>query len=878
MKKKFSQSTQENIDDNIDKNIIDCLILLFKIFVYIIFLPLLIIRFYFLLMAKNTVRWLFLNIIILFAISSYLFFCYKTLPDVESIYEYKPILSSKFYDRNDELIFEEGSEKRAYVNIKNVPQQLINAFIAAEDKTFYTNIGIDIGGIIRAAIKDIYKFIKRQKLEGASTITQQVVKNVLLTNDRTLNRKLKEIILSYKISRTIPKEKIMEIYLNHIYLGMQTYGVVSAADEYFSKTLAQLTIPEMAMLASLPKAPSGLNPLKNYNRALTRRNWVLLRMKEDGYITEDNYQNYKNTEIVIKRKTRNIKSPFNTPAFFAKSILASEPIKITQKELLNDGYKIKLTIDSKWQKIAQNALNNSLESYSKDHGFAGPIYSFYEKDIINKTPSELLKNVDEPDDLGKNMFLAVVMEVQDNEVKIGLKNNNSGIILLNDLLWAKKKINETTIDNKLITKCSDVLNVGDVIAVKKITEDSDYYSLEQIPKINGGVVILNPKTGEILSMIGGYMDKAGGFNRAVQAFRQVGSTIKPFIYASALEKGFKPTSIFMDADININIGDGTTWNPSNHTNSTNGPVTLRTGLEKSKNTVTVRVAEATGMKRIRKTIINTGINQKPENNLSVALGSVESSLINIVRAFSIFANNGELPDTYIISNIKKVNSNKNDDIYKHIYFSDCNINLKCKIKFNKEDINTPQTEISNSNINDHDNTLDNTKKNQPNSNQDVVNNKNITIISKETAYQIANILQGAVIRGTSSRLSYLNLPIAAKTGTSNGGKDLWTIAISPEIAIGVYIGYDIPVETNNYGAKYALNVVKVILTEITNDITITDFKVPDGIKFVKIDRNTGLQTNREFDKNVIFEALKENDVIDFENNLYQEEVLDITDL
>ncbi len=863
LKKKFIKKENyiKNNKQNIEFSILLTIILtIIRIFIIIIVLPFFLLRFYFTLMLKSTKIWLVINLSFLSFILLYLFTCYKTLPDIKKLYEYKPILSSKFYDRNDELIFEVGSEKRAYVNIKDVPQELINAFISAEDKTFYTNQGIDINGIIRTGFQDIYKFIKKQKLGGASTITQQVVKNVLLTNERTLTRKLKEIMLSYRVSKIMSKNKIMEIYLNHIYLGNQTYGVIAAASEYFDKTLSQLTIPEMAMLASLPKAPSGLNPFRNYNRAINRRNWVLLRMKEDGYITEDEYENYKNTDIVVKRKKINVKYPFYASSFFVTSLLSSNEIGISHDKLLKEGYKINLTIDSRLQKISQKALNHSLEQYSKNHGFTGAIKSYSPDIINNKTPEQILNDVDIPDDIG-DKELAVVLDVKDEDVVIGLKDNSNGKILLNDLLWAKQKINETTISIKKITKCSDVLKIGDIIIVKKIAENSKYYSLEQIPAINGAVVILNPKTGEILSMIGGYMDKAGAFNRAVQAFRQMGSTIKPFVYATALERGFTPTSIFMDTDININLGNGETWNPSNHNGITKGPVTLRTGLELSKNTVTVRVAEATGLNKIRKTIINSGLNSQPEKNFSIVLGSIESSLIKVVSAFSIFTNSGKLSNTYIIDSIKGSNS---DNDYQHIYFSDCDINMKCKINFKKINNKTMQ-----------DTTYIDTKENYE---SDEIEQK--TIISNETAYQITNILQGAVKRGTSYKLRYLNVPIASKTGTSNGGKDLWTITFSPDMIIGVYIGYDIPIETNNYGSQYALGVVKEIITEIINDTNFNDFKVPDSIKFVKINKQTGLQTNRELGKDVIFEALRENDEIDFETEQTIEEnnEIDITDL
>ena len=857
----------------------------------IIFSPIIAVRWYFTLMKTRFFKFLLLNFSALVVILIYLFICYISLPNISKLYNYKPSLSSKFYDRNNNLIFELGNERRTYIPIEQIPKPLIYAFIATEDKTFYTNSGIDFYGLTRTAIIDVYKFVRRQKLAGASTITQQVVKNILLTNERTITRKIKEIILSYRISKILSKDKIMEIYLNHIYLGMQAYGIVSASEEYFGKTVAQLTIPEMAMLAAMPKAPSAINPFRNYNRALQRRNWVLLRMMEDGYITPDKYEEYKNTELIVKKR-HNFYAPFYAPAFFTQNLLTAKETHITKNDLLNNGYKIKLTIDKDLQKLAQNALNNSLENYSKKHGFEGAIFSFSEQEIKQYTPLELLRKIDEPENINR-FQTAVVLEVNEDAVKIGLKNNQTGTILLNDMLWAKQKITETEIKDTEIKRCSDVLKVGDVIIVDKKTDESNYYTLEQLPKINGGVLAMNPHTGEILAMVGGYADPAGGFNRTIQAYRQMGSVIKPFIYATALENGFTPASIFMDADISINIGDRVVWNPTNHTKTTTGPTTLRIGLEKSKNTITVRVADAVGIKKIRKTIIKSGLNPNPESNLSTALGSVESSLIDIARAYSAFVNNGIKPNTYLIDNISLQNSSnepKDSLVFNKIYFSDCDANAMCKVDFEKNTIQEQQE-----NTNEAQNNEDVEQNKEQKQQEDKA--KNTAIFSPETSYQIINMLEGAVIRGTSQRLKSLGIPLASKTGTSNEGKDMWNVAITPELIIVVYVGYDVPMATGNYGSQYALPVVKEILSNLIGQIQFNDFPTPDGIKFIKINRKTGKKVNSNEveidDKNTdntknqtdstdfIFEAFKENDLVNEENlqnEQASEDFIDITDI
>ena len=857
------------------------------LFLRIVFFPFFIVRWYFRFMLRKPLKFALFNIFLVTTTALYMLICYATLPSIDKVYNYKPLLTSKFYDSNGELVYELGAERRTHIGINKIPKMLINAFVSAEDKTFYTNLGFDPVGLTRTVMQDVVKFLRGQKLGGASTITQQVVKNILLTNERTITRKIKELILSYRISKILSKDAIMEIYLNHIYLGMQAYGIVSASEEYFGKSVSQLTVPEMALLAAMPKAPSSINPFKNYSRAIARRNWVLLRMFEDGYITQDQYEQYSKTELVV-RKRHNTYSPFYAPAFFAQSLLMSKEVGIKKENLLNDGYKVQLTIDGELQRIAQNALNHSLEDYAKKHGYAGPIFSFTEEEVAEKTSSELLRMVDEPENLNK-FILAVVMNVNDKEATIGFNDNSVGTILLNDLQWARAKINETEVSEKNVTKCGDVLKVGDVVVVLKKTEGSNYYTLEQLPEVNGGVIAMNPKTGAILAMIGGYADLAGSFNRTVQAFRQMGSTVKPFVYGVALENGFSPASIFMDTDISMNIGDGVTWNPANDNKKTNGPITMRMGLEKSKNTVTVRIADAVGLKKIRKKIIRSGLNKKPENNLAIAIGSVESSLINIATAYSAFANSGIMPNPYLISSIKNLtkmhnneeiaddandrqNNNDTENIFNKIYFKNCDKNAKCKAFF--ADNNEPEIEAEDDETNDVNDDgkarnndadaqkiIDASKSKEDKQKED--KRVNSQLFTPEVAYQVVSMLQGAVLRGTSYKLSSLGMPIASKTGTSNDGKDLWNIVISPELVLVAYVGYDTPMETGNYGSQFALPINREILVNLPDRYKINDFTTPEGIKFVKINRFTGKAISGDYGEtgSSIFEAFKKEDDI-----------------
>ena len=855
----------------------------------IVFFPIFFAKYYFRTMTRKPLTFLAINSSLLFGLIIYLLICFKTLPDINKLYNYQPVLSSKFYDRSGNLIFEIGNEKRTNVGIKDIPDKLIKAFVAAEDKTFYTNPGLDIKGIIKTGILDLYKFTKGQRLGGASTITQQIVKNVLLSNERTLTRKLKEVILSYRISKMMSKDKIMEVYLNHIYLGLQAYGVAAASEEYFDKTLAQLTVPEMAMLASLPKAPSVMNPFKNHDRAMQRRNYVLRRMLEDKYITNDEYEQYINTPLVVKRK-RSVHAPFYAPVFFAQSLLVAKESGLTRKDILSNGYRVDLTIDNKIQHWAQNALDEGLIRYTKNHGYTGALFNYSPEELTQKTPEQLLQNIDEPENIGK-FSLAVVLAANEKTVKIGLRDNSTGFINFNDMAWAKQKISETSVSGKRIGSCKDIVSVGDVIVVKRKSADSDFFSLEQIPVINGGVVVMNSKSGEILAMVGGYNDQAGAFNRAVQAFRQVGSTIKPFIYGAALDRGFTPASIFMDTNISLNIGKGKVWSPTNHNNKfTNAPMTMRTGLELSKNTVTVRVAMSTGMKRIRNIIVNSGINRRPERNLSIALGSVESSLVNMTAAYGAFANGGVVPNTYLISNVSKIDNSEN--ILGRIYFSNCDINLKCDTDIVKR-ADTPDrnvekiiTDAEADEITEegHEERM-NAIKERENEQIARTDSSQRRPLSAESAYQITSMLRGAVIRGTSTGLASLNIPIAAKTGTSNGGRDLWTIAFTNDIVVGVYVGHDSPMDTDNYGGTYALPIVRNIFSHIAEKRRFADFTSPNGVKFVKIRKSTGQRTLEATGRDVIFEVFKEHDALPKMEEAVQDEnesgggtSLDIDDL
>jgi len=507
------------------------------------FLPLII---YWKLLKKQTLATIIFTIsTIIIGISIFHYTIIRTLPAIETIYEYKPKLSSKIYDRNDNLIFEIGAEKRVYVKINEIPPMLIKAFLAAEDKAFYEHKGVDLISLSKIMLLNIVKIAKHEKIAGASTITQQIVRNILLTNERTITRKIKEFILSYQISKELTKDQILELYLNHIYLGLQSYGVVSAANNYFGKTLEQLTIAEMATLASMPKAPSAMNRKHNKNKLIIRRNWILGEMLRTNFITQEEYNQNIIKDIIIQHKENSF-YPFYAPATFAKNIITNSDLNIDEIQIAEKGYKIQLTIDSQIQKVAQQALEKTIIAYTKDHGYNGAIENV--NLLKDYKFNDIMKSVNIKDEYDENYQIALVTKVENNFINIQLAENTFGKITLEDMKWARKKISETEL-GPIIKKCQDVLKEGDIIFTSH--KGGSFYTLEETPTINGGVIILDSKNNNILAMAGGYKDQAGGFNRAVQAFRQLGSAAKPFVYATALEEGVQVNSIFMDSEISI---------------------------------------------------------------------------------------------------------------------------------------------------------------------------------------------------------------------------------------------------------------------------------------------------------------------------------------
>ena len=727
----------------------------------------------------------------------------KDLPDYSQLKRYYPPSITRMYSADAKLIEEYAREHRIFVPISAVPRSLVEAFVAAEDKNFYSHEGIDIMSIIRAAINNVSRIMNNRRVEGGSTITQQLVKNFLLTSERSLDRKIKEAILSYMVTQTFTKEETLELYLNQIYLGKGAYGVASAALNYFNKSVEELTLNESAVLASLPKAPSKYNPSRDYNRAFERKNYVLGRMYDDGYITEAEAR----AAIVEPIKLATFDKVQTLDAdYYAEKVREEVIGMFGQEYFYTAGLTIITCVDSKMQEAAANALRFGIKKFDMMRGYRGPLKNI---NIINW--NDELRRMNRPEGL-RHYQLSVVLAVQDNEAKIGLQGGNITKLFLKDMKW-------TATNLKSIHK---LLKVGDVIVVEKIAGN---YMLQQIPEVNGGIMVVEHKTGRVLAAEGGYDFGISKFDRTTQAKRQPGSLIKPFVYLSALEAGARPTDIFEDAPIEIEQGPGLPlWKPKNYEDNFLGPVTMRMGLEKSRNTITVRVGQFAGWQKVADTIKRFGINNNPKVVPSMVLGALETTLSRMTVAYSIIANNGRQVEPHYIELIK---DRKGNVIYKRDY-TEC---PECKAYM-----------------------LDNEGKILP---PDITIPPGRAITDEASSYQITSLMMGGIQRGTGRGAKNVGQIIAGKTGTTNKAKDAWFMGFTPKIVVGTYVGHDIPKSMGKRvsGASIALPIFVHFMQNGYKDEPSVDFIVPDSIALSMVDYTTGKPST---EKDAILEAFKVN--------------------
>ena len=726
----------------------------------------------------------------------------NNIPDYKFLKNYKPPVSSKVYSGDGELVADFSKEKRIFVPYNSIPKNVINSFLSAEDKNFFSHPGVDAKGVLRAVINNISNIVSSKRLEGASTITQQVAKNFLLTNEISINRKIKEAILAFRIERALSKERILELYLNQIYLGSGAYGVAAASLEYFDKSIKDLNYSEAALLAALPKAPSKYNPYRDLELAQFRRNLVLKNLFENNYLTSKWYKKLKEEDVKLK-KTKKIY--LEDAQYYIEDVRKNVIETLTYDKVYKQGFNINTPINLEFQKIATETLREGLISYDKRKGWRGA--------LTNKNYS---KNWNK--DLAKfdlessiNWEIAIIKKLNKFSAEIETQNKLNGVIKFQDISWTKKEF-------------SQLLKVGDIIYVKKNNDKN--YSLKQLPKINGGMVVMDPYTGRVLALSGGFSFKKSEFNRATQALRQPGSAFKPFVYALALENSYTPTSLVLDAPIVLDQGEGLKmWKPENYGKKFYGPSTLRMGLEKSRNLMTVRIAQDLGLKKIINYSKKLGIYENPEELLSISLGSAETTLLKLTSAYSVFVNGGKFVEPILIDRIQ-------DSEGKTILNNDKRKCVNCdKLSYLGNDYPT-------------------------------IKNNYKQVFSPQTAYQMTSILEGVVQRGTAKNLRDLKLNIAGKTGTSNKNTDTWFIGYTSNLLIGVYVGSDNPKPLGKFetGSKTALPIFREFIKKTVKKSEARPFKAAKGTIMMVIDPITG-QKAKLTSKNTITEVYKKQNVI-----------------
>ncbi len=736
----------------------------------------------------------------------------QELPDYHQLEKYEPAVTTRLYAGDGQLMMEYAAEKRLFVPEEKIPARVKNAFISAEDKNFYHHFGIDFFGIARAVLDNIKNIGSGRRPAGASTITQQVAKNFLLSSELSYKRKIKEAILSARIEQAFSKQHILELYLNEIYLGNRSYGVAAAALNYFGKALDELSLEEAAYLAALPKGPNNYNPKTRYEAAVARRNWVIDRMVEDGYVSEEDGAVAKEKPLkVIERRGEFVRDA----QYFSEEVRRYVNNKFGEDALYEGGLLIRTTLNPKLQQIATEVFDEELRNYDMRHGWRGALAN------IDTTADykQALEEVQAPAGRENAWVKAVVLKVSQTQAEIETEEGGAGVLPLGGMNWARKNLKNQSVGGAP-KSVADVLKPGDVVLVEKNAKTGTY-ALRQVPNVEGAMVALDPHTGRVLAMVGGYSFKKSQFNRATQALRQTGSAFKPIVYLAALENGYSPTDLILDAPFVLDQGPGQPlWKPVNYSKRFYGLMTLRQGIEKSRNLMTVRLAQDVGMDKVAEYARKMGVNPNLPELLSMSLGAGETKLMNMASAFGMMVNGGKKIDTYLIERIQDRNGRT---IYRHDKRSceGCSVD-----KWE----NQPVPELP-----------DNREQ----------------ILDPLSAYQMVSILEGVVQYGTGARLRSLGRHLAGKTGTTNKNQDAWFVGFSPDLVLAVYVGFDEPRSLGRYetGAAAALPIFQNFMKRALAGQPDIPFRIPAGIKLVRVNHDTGRPAQPQ-DQAVIVEALK----------------------
>ena len=763
----------------------------------------------------------------------------RDLPDYSQLADYQPPIVTRVMASDGRLMAEYATEKRVFVPVKSMPPLLIKAFLAAEDKNFYSHPGIDLMSVIRAAVTDVARLHQNRRPVGASTITQQVAKNFLLGNEISLSRKIKEALLALKMERALSKDRILELYMNEIYLGGGNYGVAAAALNYFDKSLDELTVGEAAFLAALPKAPNNYNPDRHPEAAKERRDWVLDRMVEAGFITPAEAQEAKAERIAIRKRDE---TQLVRADYFSEEVRRQLLAQYGDKELYQGGLSVRTSLDPQFQLLADQALKHGLVSYDRRHGYRGAIDHL---------------QVDLGADWGKRLAamglpagaaemgwrLAVVISVDADGATIGLTDQTTGRIPFSELKWARKPLEDARVGNPPRNP-AEVLSADDVILVEPVKAEVvppkptnsrapapapqpapqpalPLFGLRQIPAISGAIIVMDPHTGRVLAMSGGFSYEISQFNRATQARRQTGSAIKPFVYMAALDHGFTPSSIVEDAPLSVDQGPGLPpWTPSNYTHEFYGPLPLRVGIEQSRNLITARLGIAVGLEPVAHVIEGFGIMDHMPREYSMFLGAGETTVLRLTTAYAMIVNGGKRITPSFVDRVQDRNG-------ATIFRAD---KRNCS---NCTDVEwTGQAAPA----------LPDTRE---------------QVIDPLTAYQMVHMLEGVIERGTGRSILSLNRVLAGKTGTSNDSNDTWFVGFSPDLVTGVFMGMDQPQSLGGHetGASVAAPVFKEFMGAALTGVPNTPFRIPPGIRMVRVNAATG-QPAKPGDKPVIYEAFK----------------------
>jgi penicillin-binding protein 1A len=733
----------------------------------------------------------------------------RGLPDYRQLATYEPPVVTRVHAGDGSLIAEYAQERRVFVPVGAMPKLVIDAFLSAEDKNFYSHPGVDFFGIGRAVLQNIMSVGENRRPVGGSTITQQVAKNFLLGNQVSLSRKIKEAILAFRIEHALSKDRILELYLNEIYLGQGSYGVAAAALNYFNKSLDQLTVAEAAYLGGLPKAPSAYHPIRQAAAAKARRDYVISRMQDDGFISATQAEEAIATPLVMRPASE---TRITDAQYFAEEVRRDVAQRFGESALYRGGLSIRTSLDPKLQAIADASLHDGLLAYDHRHGWHGVIARIDAGDgWADRLKATVVKGLD------KDWRASVVLKVEDEKATIGFADGGTGTLPLSEMKWARPIRGHQTVGPQP-AKVADVLKVGDVVAVEAGGQKG-IFALRQIPEINGAVIAIDPHTGRVLAMTGGWSFQASQYNRATQAYRQPGSSFKPFVYLTAFENGYTPSSRILDAPFAIDQGPGLgLWKPGNYGGTFLGPATLRTGVEKSKNMMTARLANQIGMAPIAATAEKFGVVDKLPLQLSMALGAGETTLMRLTTGYAELVNGGKKITPSLIDRIQ-------DRTGKTIFKHDTRVCDTCT---------GPEASVDNVPV-------------LPDNREQLAPATNV--------YQIVSVLQGVVQRGTGAAINSLGRPLGGKTGTTNDSNDTWFIGFSPDLAVGVFMGFDNPksLGKRETGSTVAVPVFKEFMAAALKNQPAIPFRVPPGIRLVRVNAHTGLLTNAG-DRQAIWEA------------------------